>query len=101
MEIILNKIINKKLSRRSFLKGAALLSSMAVVPVSFVSQQAYAAGAASKASMQYVDHPNGKKDCVSCTLFIPGKTAKADGTCKVVEGAVKPQGYCIAFAPKA
>jgi secreted PhoX family phosphatase len=93
MEVILNQVINKKLSRRSFLKGAALLSSMAAVPVSFVK--------ASKAAMQYVDHPNGKKDCVSCTLFIPGKTAKADGTCKVVEGAVKPQGYCIAFAPKA
>lgn len=97
----MNKIINQKLSRRSFLKGAALLSSVAVVPLSFISPQAYAAAKASKASMQYVDHPNGKKDCVSCALFIPGKTAKADGLCKVVEGAVKPQGYCIAFAPKA
>ena len=100
----MNKIINKKLSRRAFLKSAALLSSMAVVPMSIVSQQVYAAAKASKASkaaMQYVDHPNGTKDCVSCIQYIPGKTAKADGTCKVVEGAVKPQGYCIAFAPKA
>jgi secreted PhoX family phosphatase len=101
MEVILDKIIDKKRSRRSFLKGVALLSGLAAVPVSFVSQQAYAAAKASKASMQYVDHPNGKKDCVSCIQFIPGKTVKADGLCKVVEGAIKPEGYCIAFAPKA
>ena len=91
---------SKKVNRRSFLKGAALLASIAVVPV-VASKQASAAAKASQASMQYQDHPKGKLECSNCIQFIPGKTAKAMGTCKVVEGAIHPQGYCIAYAPKA
>ena len=40
------------------------------------------------------------KDCDDCLQFVPGKTAQADGSCKVVEGTIKPHGHCIAFTPK-
>ena len=90
---------SKKGSRRTFLKSAALLASIAVVPV-VVSKEASAGTKVSQAAMQYQDHPKGKLECSNCIQFEPGKTAKAKGTCKVVEGAISPKGYCIAYAPK-
>jgi len=37
-------------------------------------------------------HAKGKDKCSLCTLFIPGKTATADGGCKVITGAISPNG---------
>ncbi len=91
---------NKKVSRRSLLKGAALLAGVAAVPALLASKEALAAKA-SKASMQYRDKPNGSKECAGCMQFIPGKSKAANGTCKVVAGPISPHGYCIAWAPKA
>jgi hypothetical protein len=54
-----------------------------------------------KATVQYVD--DGKlpgKDCDDCIQFIPGKTSKDVGACKIVEGAINPHGHCLAFSPK-
>ena len=54
-----------------------------------------------KAAMQYEDvSKNAGQDCDDCTHFIPGKTAKASGSCKIVEGQINPHGHCIAFAKK-
>ncbi len=91
---------NKKVSRRSLLKGAAMLAGVAAVPGLVISKQALAAKAP-KSAMQYRDHPNGAKECSTCMQFIPGKTPTASGTCKVVAGSISPHGYCIAWAPKA
>ncbi len=82
---------NKKVSRRSLLKGAAMLAGAAAVPGLMVSKQALAAKAP-KAAMQYRDHPNGNKECSICMQFIPGKNPKANGTCKVVAGSIRPPG---------
>ncbi|HTX58555.1 MAG TPA: high-potential iron-sulfur protein [Verrucomicrobiae bacterium] len=54
----------------------------------------------SKAQFHYQTKPNGDKKCSNCALFIPGKTATADGTCKVVDGSISPNGYCVAYSPK-
>ena len=35
-----------------------------------------------------------------CAQVVPGKTAKDNGTCKIVEGTINPHGHCIAFTPK-
>jgi hypothetical protein len=40
------------------------------------------------------------KDCDDCSQFVPGKTARDLGTCKIVEGEINPHGHCIAFTPK-
>ena len=54
-----------------------------------------------KAAMQYTDTGNvPDKDCDDCSQFVPGKTAKDTGTCKLVEGDIDPHGHCLAFTPK-
>ncbi|MGE5240743.1 MAG: high-potential iron-sulfur protein [Bacteroidota bacterium] len=88
---------NRHFSRRAVLKGAALL---AAVTATTGTTAALAQAKASKAAMQYRNTPNGKQECSSCVQFIPGKTPQAEGTCKVVDGAISPHGWCIAYAPK-
>ncbi|MGA7802158.1 MAG: twin-arginine translocation signal domain-containing protein [Gammaproteobacteria bacterium] len=90
---------DKKLSRRSVLKGAAMLAGAAAGSTLLVGNEALAAKAP-KAAMQYQDHPKGGNDCSKCMQFIPGGSPKADGTCKVVAGSISPRGYCLAFTPK-
>lgn len=87
---------NRHFSRRAVLKGAALLA----VATAAGTTEALAQGKASKASMQYRDSPNGKQECSNCMQFIPGKTPKAKGSCKIVAGAISPSGWCIAYTPK-
>ena len=45
--------------------------------------------------MKYQDKPNGDQKCSTCMQFEP------PGSCKVVEGAISPNGYCIAWVKKA
>jgi len=85
----------KQMNRRAVLKGAALLAGLAAIPLTVE-----AAGTASKASMQYQDHPKGDQECSTCLQFIPGKSASAMGQCKVVAGPISPKGWCIAYAKK-
>ena len=54
-----------------------------------------------KSTVQYVD--DGKvegRDCDDCSQWLPGRTAKALGTCRIVEGPINPHGHCVAFSPK-
>jgi len=90
---------DKKLSRRSILKGAAALAGAAAGSAVLATNQAFAAKAP-KAAMQYQDHPKAGNDCSKCMQFIPGSSATAMGTCKVVAGSISPHGYCLAFTPK-
>jgi hypothetical protein len=87
--------------RRQFLKiaGAAL----ALIPVVGVSTDAMAAtNAAMRTSLKYQAKPEGDKRCATCMQFVPGKTDKADGGCKLMPGdtEISPQGYCVAWAKK-
>jgi hypothetical protein len=86
-------------SRRKLIKKVAGLAGMALVPLLLVSRNVAAAKLA-KADVRYQDRPHARKDCDDCLQFIPGATAKARGTCKIVEGPVSPHGYCLAFTPK-
>ena len=84
-------------SRRNMLK----LGSIAVVmaPVA-----AFAAkNDAMRKAMKYQDKPEGDKKCSGCVQFVPGKTAKDLGGCKIFAGdtEVSPNGYCGAWAKKA
>jgi hypothetical protein len=60
------------------------------------------AGAAklAKADVQYQDRPRDGKDCDDCMHFVRGAQG-TPSTCKVVDGAISPHGYCFAFTPKA
>ena len=94
-EAQMNEDLDKLISRRTLLKGAA-----AVTCVAFASAFAGKAFAAksTKAASNYQDKPNGDKKCSNCNLFVPGKTPAADGTCQVVEGSISPEGYCTLYS---
>jgi hypothetical protein len=90
-----------KHSRRQFLKigGAAI----AMIPVVVMSGKAMAStNAAMRTSMKYQGKPNGDKHCATCMQFVPGKTPKDLGGCKIFAGdtEISPQGYCVAWAAK-
>ncbi len=87
-------------SRRSLLKRAAWLAGVVAIPLLGSSRGTLAGGKVAKADVKYQDKPNAGNDCDDCLQFIPGATPKAPGTCKVVDGAINPHGYCIAFTPK-
>lgn len=89
----------QSITRRKFLKGTALLATITALPALVASKTATAAKL-TKAAMQYQDDPKGEQECVKCVQYISGKTAKANGACKVVEGSISPKGWCVAYAPK-
>ena len=91
---------SETMSRRSLIKRAALLTGVAIVPLLDICGKAFAADKLTKESVKYQDKGKEGKDCDDCIQFIPGKTAKDIGACKVVEGAISPHGYCLAFTPK-
>ena len=90
-------------ARRRMLKfgGAAF----ATIPLMALTGKTYAAtNAAMRAAFKYQNKPEGDKACHGCVQFIPGKTAKASGGCKIYPGdtEISPNGYCTAWvaAPK-
>jgi len=44
--------------------------------------------------VQYQDTPKGDQKCSICVNFEP------PAGCKIVEGTINPNGWCIAFGPK-
>ncbi len=79
-------------SRRSLLKSGSLLA-VAALTVG-VARGARAQQKASKQAMKYQDKPNGQMMCSNCLQFVP------PNGCKVVEGDISPNGYCIAWVKK-
>ena len=89
------------ISRRSLVKGGiCALTGIAIV--SLGGTRALAADPKlAKSAVQYEDLAKKEgTDCDDCIQFIPGKTATAMGTCKIVDGEINPHGHCIAFTPK-
>jgi hypothetical protein len=87
--------------RRDALRGG--LGAIAAVAMVWIAPRTALAASdkVSKAAVQYTDTGNvAGKDCDDCAQFLPGKTAKDNGTCKIVEGDISPHGHCIAFTPK-
>lgn len=91
----MEEALDKKISRRAMLRGVAAV--MGVALASVFTGRARAAKA-TKAAMKYQDTPKGDQMCSNCKFFIPGKTPSEDGTCQVVEGSIRPQGWCTAYS---
>lgn len=47
----------------------------------------------SQASVQYQTQPKGEQKCANCTHFEAGSN-----TCKLVEGEISPEGWCLLWA---
>jgi hypothetical protein len=90
-----------KVSRRALIKNSIrALAGIAVVSLTGPNTLA-AETKLAKSVVQYEDVGKQKDaDCDDCAQFIPGKTANALGTCKIVEGEISPHGHCVAFTPK-
>jgi hypothetical protein len=56
------------------------------------------AWADSRTELKYQSTPKDGHKCSDCTLFVPGKSATANGTCKVITGPISPDGWCTAFS---
>lgn len=89
----------KKYTRGEFVGAAVILPALAGLLGTVGTASAQAANG-SKAQFKYQDKPNGSKQCSNCTFFIPGSSATANGTCKIVQGDISPKGYCIAYSAK-
>ncbi|MDD5248695.1 MAG: high-potential iron-sulfur protein [Rhodocyclaceae bacterium] len=87
--------------RREFLKAGC--AALAMIPVIALSGRAAAAtNAAMRSSLKYQDKPEGDKQCSNCMHFVPGKTATANGGCKLMPGdtEISPHGYCVGWTKK-
>jgi hypothetical protein len=106
---------HKKISRRTWLKGMAVLSAAAGAPL--VLSPTTAEAKASKAAVHYRDSPNGMQMCRICKFYIGGRGGMMGGgmmgggmmrhggmmggagACQVVEGKIRPMGWCDLYAP--
>jgi hypothetical protein len=88
-------------TRRSIVKGGGY--ALAGIAIASLTRPGISAAETKlpKSAVQYEDVAKQKgADCDDCVQFIPGKTANALGTCKIIEGEINPHGHCIAFTPK-
>jgi len=84
---------------------SSLLAKLAIAPIAIGALAALRAEEAdaaktAKSAVQYVTHPVGGKQCSACRFYKAGKTAKAPGSCSIVDGSILPNAYCVAFAAK-
>ena len=84
--------MEKLISRRTLLKGAAAVTCVALA--SAFAGKAFAAKS-TKAAANYQDKPKGDMKCSNCNFFMP------DGTCSLVDGSISPEGYCTLYVKKA
>ncbi len=84
------------LSRRSMLKFGVI--AVVAAPVAALA----AKNVPLRTAMKYKDTPEGDKKCSNCLQFVPGKTPKDLGGCKIFPGdtEVAPEGYCTAWVKK-
>jgi hypothetical protein len=84
-------------NRRTLLKAGA--AALAMIPVIALA----AKNDALRTSMKYKDAPEGDKQCSNCIQWVPGKTPKDLGGCKIFPGdtEVSSKGYCVAWAKPA
>jgi len=84
-------------TRGAFVRGVILLPALAgLLTKTVLADDTKVA----QSAVQYQTKPNGDKQCSKCAFFIPGATADATGSCKIVDGVISPSGYCSAFNAK-
>jgi cell division ATPase FtsA len=80
-------------SRRNVLRGGALTMGGAVVLATAMTAQRAEAKMAQTAA-GYQATPKDGKSCDSCSLFI------TPASCKLIDGAISPSGYCRFYVKK-
>jgi hypothetical protein len=107
-----------KISRRSWLKKAAVLAAAAGAPPA-LSSESLAEAKVSKSTAHYQDHPKGMQMCGMCKYFVSAgggvmgsgmmrmmgtgmmvRGMMRNGACELVAGRISPMGYCDLYAPR-
>jgi hypothetical protein len=70
--------------------------SPAAASTSVQAASAEGGGTVPKAQAKYQEQPKGDQSCANCQQFVAGTS-----TCRVVEGRVSPQGWCMFWAKEA
>ncbi|HWF01133.1 MAG TPA: high-potential iron-sulfur protein [Caulobacteraceae bacterium] len=84
-------------TRRSLLIGAVLAGA---APLAIAGASHAAGGTLAKATAKYQDKPMNGQVCSGCSYWLPGKTPKDKGLCKLVAGPIDPNGWCQLYAAK-
>ena len=89
--------INQIHTRRSLVKMG--LITLAMIPVVAMATK----NDSMRTSTKFKETPEGDKQCSGCAQFVPGKSDKDLGGCKIFPGdtEVPSTGYCIAWSKKA
>lgn len=82
--------------RRALLEGMATLSAAALA-LAISGGTARAQTRFEKDAVQYQDTPKDGKSCGRCLQFIAAVAPAQAASCKVVAGAIGPNGYCLGF----
>ena len=82
--------IRASITRRTLLASAAVAGSVPILGLGVNPAMAKV----SQAAVAYQDKPKGDQSCVNCSLF------EAPSSCKTVDGAISPDGWCRIWAKK-
>lgn len=85
------------LNRRAALR---CMGAVVAVPVALSMGTSAAQAGLTRKDVNYQLTPHGAQRCGLCASFIMGKSADADGTCKIVAGPIPPNGWCALFAKR-
>lgn len=77
-------------TRRRMLQGSIALAVLTCTGAGLAEAQQKA----KQKMVQYQDKPKGTQECDGCVQWV------APDQCKLVEGPIKPKGWCALFAPK-
>jgi hypothetical protein len=88
---------NNAMTRRTFVTNAIVLPALAGL---LLAETTTAEAKGSQAQFKYQSTPKNGQKCSTCTQFNPGSSPSKNGTCKVVDGSISPNGWCIAYAKK-
>src|SRR5262245_47624011 len=82
------------ISRRMLLEAGLRAVPLAAAALALHSTRSAAQQKMAPKLVQYQDTPKNNQKCSDCLHFV------APESCKLVEGKIKPNGWCALFAPK-
>lgn len=87
----------RKISRQEAIKAIILPALAATFSAASITT---AEAKSSKAAVKYQSTPKGSQKCSGCKFYVPGKSARAMGSCQIVSGSISPNGWCVAYTKK-
>jgi len=85
------------MTRRTFVANAVVLPALAGL---LLAETATAQAKGTKAQFKYQNSPSNGHKCSQCTFYVAGSSPSANGSCKLVDGSISPNGWCTAWQPK-